>query len=450
MDKPAIRSSATGQFSARGTLTAKLLRKAYGRATPAALPPTSRMFADGRSLLEFEAAAFTADKIDTVNAIIRGVSVITQGVIARGHDLAVDETTLSQMKHCGDTRGQVPVKVDHKSGAASVCGYLENFYPQDGKLKADWHLLQTHPLKEQILETAARMPRGVGLSAAFVGPDKPERTKDGKKAARCEELVSVDYVTLPAANPNGMFSAKVDSPQVAMNPELLAAIQAAVAEAVAPLSKQIDLLKNPPTLEEIAQMDDAQLAELGITPEEVAAALDEYAQSQEVAGEIVDPNAPAEVAEPVAAGTAPVAPAAPAPVAAAPAAPASTGFEALTKLVTELSAKIDGVLTPQLTEKEQTQFAEIEAKVDALTKENASLKQAMKTSGRPATAGVDRGGVRHFSRDAATGEFENLVQLGIEEKKLTKSKAMEFARKENPAAYENYLVRLGVKAPVTV
>jgi uncharacterized protein YcfJ len=54
------------------------------------------------------------------------------------------------------------------------------------------------------------MPEGVGLSASFLSPDKPERTKSGKNAARCEELISVDYVTLPAANPDGMFAARTD------------------------------------------------------------------------------------------------------------------------------------------------------------------------------------------------------------------------------------------------
>lgn len=150
--------------------------------------------------LQFQ-TAFIADKIDPVNAVIRGVSVITGGLIAKGHDLEVDGVTLAEMHACAVAKGQVPVKVDHRSGAAAVCGFLTNFQLVGNKLKADWNLLQSHPQRDQILETAQRMPRGVGLSASFVSPDDAPRGK-----ARCLELISVDYVTLPAANPDGMFS----------------------------------------------------------------------------------------------------------------------------------------------------------------------------------------------------------------------------------------------------
>jgi hypothetical protein len=107
------------------------------------------------------------------------------------------------MKSCAEKRGQVPVKIDHQSGAGAVCGFLSNFKIAGNKLLADWFLLANHPQKAQILEVAQRMPRGVGLSAAFIGPDNAEHGK-----ARCQEIISVDYVTLPAANPNGLFAVK--------------------------------------------------------------------------------------------------------------------------------------------------------------------------------------------------------------------------------------------------
>ena len=122
---PRIRDSA-GQFSAKGALTARALRKAWSvkpRAPLAGPLPDPVVFAAKTlgTLLEFDAVAstFTADKIDTVNAVIRGVSVITSGLIARGHDLEVDNVTLDQMQKCAESKGQVPVKVDHKSGAAA-------------------------------------------------------------------------------------------------------------------------------------------------------------------------------------------------------------------------------------------------------------------------------------------------------------------------------------------
>jgi hypothetical protein len=156
------------------------------------------------SLIAFSAPPLLAAHVDEQNSIIRGVSVITGGLVARGHDLEVDEVTLQQLQKCAESKGQVPVKVDHKSGAAAVCGYLTNFRRVGLKLLADWHLLESHPQKDQILEVARRMPRGVGLSASFISPDDAEPGK-----ARCQELVSVDYVTLPAANPDGMFGAKI-------------------------------------------------------------------------------------------------------------------------------------------------------------------------------------------------------------------------------------------------
>ena len=146
--------------------------------------------------------SFASTKVDFVNFVVRGVSVVTLGD-ARGHDLEVDKTTLEQMLRCAKAKIQVPVKVDHKSGAGGVCGYLTNFQIDGNKMKADWYLLEAHPEAQQIMETASRMPRGVGLSVAFVSQDKGEYGK-----ARCQELISVDYVVLPAANPDGLFSAK--------------------------------------------------------------------------------------------------------------------------------------------------------------------------------------------------------------------------------------------------
>lgn len=153
----------------------------------------------------FEAAPLGAENVDTVNGIIRGVSMITGNVVATGHDLTVDGITLAQMQRCSEAKGRVSVKIDHRSGAASVCGWLENFRQEDSKLKADLHLLENHPQRGQLLEIALRMPSGLGLSASFVSPENAEPGK-----ARCSELISCDLVPTPAANPDGLFSAKVD------------------------------------------------------------------------------------------------------------------------------------------------------------------------------------------------------------------------------------------------
>lgn len=171
-------------------------------------------------LVTFSAPPLRNNSVDTESGIIYGVSVLTSGLIARGHDLEVDNVTLTQMLAAAEAKGgQVPVKVDHKSGAAAVCGYLTNFQIVGKKLKADWHLLATHPQRDQILEVAERMPTGVGLSASFLAPKNAERGK-----ARCEELISVDYVALPAANPDGMFAAKTRNDPGAVRRERVAKV----------------------------------------------------------------------------------------------------------------------------------------------------------------------------------------------------------------------------------
>lgn len=143
------------------------------------------------------------ENVDTVAGVIRNVAIITAGLVARGHDLEVDKVTLQQMFDCAQAKRSVPVKIDHRSGAAAIVGYLQNFRIAGEKLLADWYLLESHPQRNQILEVARRMPSGAGLSASFVSPDGAEPGK-----ARCAELVSVDVVCLPAANPDGFFSAK--------------------------------------------------------------------------------------------------------------------------------------------------------------------------------------------------------------------------------------------------
>lgn len=452
VEKPRIRN-AGGQYSARGVITAKLLRKAYGGRgrgiSSSVLDQAPLTFGDKGlgSLVQFNAPAFEPEKVDTVNAVIRGVSVITSGLIARGHDLEVDDKTLKQMMLCAQEKGQVPVKVDHKSGAGAVCGFLTDFRLDGAKLKADWHLLQSHPQKEQILETAQRMPRGVGLSAAFLSPDKSETTKSGKKAARCHDLLSVDYVTLPAANPDGMFAAKVDTPSSAMTPEqLAAAINDAVTKALAPITekldaqaKQLNLISNPPSLEDLANMSDEQLADLGLTVEDVQAALSEVEAGNGAEGELNEDGTAKAAATTEGAVDGKVAAAAPAATGAVGAA-----LSALTKQVTELHARFKSQDEAAELSEVETLFAQVNEKAEALVAENTRLHEALTTGGKAVSAGVEKA-VRFSTKTTSKGKFQELVQLGVDEKKLTKAQAFETARKDDPEAFQAYLVEIGAR-----
>jgi len=430
--------NSAGQFSAKGALNALALRKVLGAFSfrrPAAIPAPSAAVGLSAPLpvteFGFVSADVDTDKIDEANAIIRGVSVITSGLIARGHDLEVDNVTLQQMLAKAQEKGQVPVKVDHKSGAAAVCGFLANFRIEGTKLKADWHLLESHPQKAQILEVARRMPRGVGLSASFISPAQPEKTAAGRTAARCDELISVDYVTLPAANPDGLLSAVIDTSETTpmkLDPETLAAIQAAVAEATAPLANQLTAMQEAmqagqetegelPSLEEFAQMSDQELAQWGLTPTDVQNALEAAAQAE---AEAADQGGEGDVA-PAAAG----------------ADAGAAGFGAVLQKINELSARIDSLTAAPAPD--EVLLSSIEGKVELLARENLRLKHALSagtaTPAKPTTAPA----ANPASANGTKHAFEQRVEELASERKVTRGKATELAEAENPALHRSYM-----------
>jgi len=163
------------------------------------------------------ATSFSGGKIDKENGVVSGVSVITSGVEAIGHGIYTDPTTLLQVKGQADSMPAVQVKAGHGTGFSGIVGVLKNFRVDDDgrscQLRADLHLLKSHPAFSQIIEMAATMPESFGLSISFSG--KPE-TIDALDFARCTELYSVDLVDRPAANPNGLFSAN-QSPMNVIN-----------------------------------------------------------------------------------------------------------------------------------------------------------------------------------------------------------------------------------------
>src|SRR5205823_708584 len=73
----------------------------------------------------------------------------------------------------------------------------------DGKLTGDLHVYKHAPDLEYFYEIAERTPDLIGLSAEFSGV--PEE-KNGKRFARCDEILSVMVVDIPAANPTGLFA----------------------------------------------------------------------------------------------------------------------------------------------------------------------------------------------------------------------------------------------------
>jgi hypothetical protein len=172
-----------------------------------------------------------AGEIDSASGIIRGVSVITAGE-ARGHGLLVDATTLQQVKDAAETyTGGLKVKTDHYSGFNEIVGTLKNFTIDGDQLRADLFLLKNHDATARILEMAELMPGSFGLSISFSGQHEEQEGYE-EAFARCSEIYSADLVDAPAANPTGLFSAKVDSDKMVMDEKQIAD---AIAAALAPV-----------------------------------------------------------------------------------------------------------------------------------------------------------------------------------------------------------------------
>ncbi|MDR1282389.1 MAG: hypothetical protein LBK99_16440 [Opitutaceae bacterium] len=375
-------------------------------------------------------SVFASGKVDKDSGIIRDVSIITGGLTARGHDLDVDETTLAQMLECCTARGQVPVKENHKSGVEAVTGYLTNFRIDGNKLKGDWHLLGSHPRRDQYLETAERMPGGVGLSASFIGPEKPGKGRDGRAKARCTEVLSVDLVPTPAANPDGLFSAKVDTSRGGMEPDpvnpdkkepTLADVMATLGkinerlDAQEQFNQSVTQALNPPSLEDLSQMSPEQLADIGLSPEDVQQALAEAGGGDEPApgGDKGEDD------------------------------PRDKALAALQKTVTELTARLD----KQATDAEQAElehhFETVEKTIDQLKAENDALKEAMKAGGTTPVTPQTGSDIVHFG-GSADGKFEKAIELAMKDGKTPRHVAFSTVQKTDPAAYQDYLKRIGV------
>lgn len=132
-----------------------------------------------------------------------GISVATVGP-AVGHSMMVDDKTLLQAQEAGQAGSPVKVFLDHEEKIDSLIGFLENFRIVDDQLRADLDLIGAHPQSAFYQEILKKAPNRVGFSMTFSG--QPEE-QDGQRFARVAELVSVDLVSRPAANKNGVFRA---------------------------------------------------------------------------------------------------------------------------------------------------------------------------------------------------------------------------------------------------
>ena len=416
--------------------------------------------------------------IDLQNCIIHGVALITGDVVAEGHDLHVDNETLTQLHALGSAKGKVPVNLDHGSGIMNTCGYIDGFRLDGNKLRGDWHLLKSHDETPKMLERAQTMPDCFGLSVAFKG--KGVVVAKGKKAARAEKLLSVDCVTRPAAN-EGLFSVKetnsVDNlkfnmadnqsqqePSLSDIMNVLTQLNSRIDAQEQQQAQIIDHLNTQGSqepeqedglsredLEQLHAASDEQLAELGLTRDEVSAAVSEYNES--ISGEQSQDQGDDQAGyqdsyagqEGAAGGEM--------AGAAGGGGEGSAAFRALTREVIQLKSKIRATEVRNQAEGEEMQFAEIESKMailatqrdkaielaEALVSENEALNLAVRTGTRPVRPGVDNG-VRLFNAND-NGELHSF-QVRVKELKAsgkTEGEAISFASKENPGLHADWV-----------
>jgi uncharacterized protein YjiS (DUF1127 family) len=448
-------------------------------------------------LIQFKMAPFAPDlKVDRNSGVIFGASVITGNITAKGHDLDVDEETLRQIVEFGNLRQKVPVKANHKSGVEAVTGYLMNFRAEGDQVRADWHLLESYPHRNQILETAEKMPECVGLSASFEPPEKPFIGPDKRTKARVKELVAVDYVTTPAANPKGLFSVPlIDNPanqkmDLTEITKLLKDLNAKVERQ----DKRIDLATGQVDLPQLAEMDEAQLAEYGLTPADVAqavAALDDAPGEDDFTAEDIQALLTLSDSELAEAGIDrdslnafaaemgiqagddagqgdgdgdDIGPAGAAANAGGDA--GATGLKALQRRLTNLEAHLENTELEAERAEIRHFFAGVEKTITELSDENKSLKteldaarNTLRTVGRAHAVSFDSAGQPVEFGGHKAGSFEALVEQRLTElaeadpkasKTTLRAKAMADTVKNHEDAYIEMQERKGIRKTTTL
>ncbi len=352
-------------------------------------------------------------RIDDTEGVIHGVSLITMGS-ARGHGLEVDDKTLQQLhQSLEDTpKPGIKAKLNHRSGVEAVFGYINNFQVVENKLIGDLHMLKSHKDYDQTMEQIKTMPGQIGLSVAFQGDKEPG--KDGKVYARCKRIVSVDLVSDPAANPDGMFESKVDNDIQYMNEP-----EQTVEELLQGITERLDGVESfQGDLQDAIAEQLADDGEHGHDDFEDAEGDDyeapEYEDSYEDSSEELEP----------------------------------VEYSSLDDALTYLEAKAEGALAAEEEARENHAFDSIEGKVAELASlneeiqmENQALREALEFNAiEPLSVSSEE---YLFGADTDEGTFEFAIQQASESAERPHEAIME-AVAESPAAHREWLVRQGI------
>lgn len=148
----------------------------------------------------FFESEFPVRGIDIEGGKVRGATICTAGIEAKGHGLKTDDVLLRQLLVSARKKGAIPVGLDHKSGVKGTAGAATNFRISGNKLLADIEFFKTHADFPLVMDQLSTLGNTMGISASFTGDADGDR-------ARCTDLLGADLVKWPAACPTGLFSA---------------------------------------------------------------------------------------------------------------------------------------------------------------------------------------------------------------------------------------------------
>jgi hypothetical protein len=162
-------------------------------------------------------------EIDREAGTISGISVITSGAVP-SHGFFVDDVMLGQVAEQineGRAGTGVKVRMGHpesfgRDAITTNLGRMNNARVEDGKVRADFAFgsyaasMPGGDPRAFLFDLAEEAPDLIGLSIAFI-PDLFEERHDDDglavaPAARSKEMLAVDFVDEPAANPEGLLS----------------------------------------------------------------------------------------------------------------------------------------------------------------------------------------------------------------------------------------------------
>jgi hypothetical protein len=148
-------------------------------------------------ILEFVTQRQEGLTVDTEHAVIHGVRVLGLSS-ANGRDyLAAAVKAALPLYEGRPTNCDHPTRAGEPTTIARRNGWLAAARQDtDGGMRADWHLIKSHPMTAMILEVAQRNPSLLGLSHNVSGK---VRRENGREIVEAIEVVhSVDCVADPA------------------------------------------------------------------------------------------------------------------------------------------------------------------------------------------------------------------------------------------------------------